>query len=63
MYRKTCLKGQLKKDQKLDFKIDYCLMQVKSSAILSTYIKLPFVFKVSVLPDFEWLLKTGFPVV
>ena len=45
-------------------------MQVKNiaefpgeySAILSTFIKLPFVFKTFVLSIFEWLLKTGFTV-
>ena len=40
-------------------------MQVKSiakhSAILSTYIQLPFVIKIFVLL-FEWALKTGFNV-
>ena len=29
------------------------------SAILSTFIKLPFVFKTFVLSIFEWSLKTG----
>ena len=44
-------------------------MQVKSiaprehPAILSTFIKLPFVFKAFVLSIFEWSLKTGFTVV
>ena len=33
------------------------------SAILMTYIKLPFIFKTFVLSIFEWLLKTGFTVV
>ena len=33
------------------------------SAILLTFIKLPFVFKAFVLSIFEWLLKTGFTVV
>ena len=46
-------------------------MQVKSiaecskgehSAILSTFIKLPFVMKIFVLSIFEWSLKTGFTV-
>ena len=46
-------------------------MQVKSiaecsmgehSAILSTFIKLPYVFKTFVLSIFEWPLKTGFTV-
>ena len=59
------------KDQKLFFKTDYRLIQVKSisecsllehSAILSTFIKLPFVFKTFVLSIFEWPLKTGFTV-
>ena len=52
-YSKTCLKRPLKKDQKLFFKTDYCLMQVKvlqdapreHSAIRSTFIKLPFNIK------------------
>ena len=30
------------------------------SAILSTFIKLPFVFKIFVLSIFEWLFYTGF---
>ena len=34
-------------------------MQVKHSAILSTFIKLPFDFKTIVLSIFEWPLKTG----
>ena len=33
------------------------------SVILSTFIKLPFVFKTFVLSIFEWLLKTGSTVV
>ena len=49
-------------DQKLVFKTDYPLMQVKSIAILSTCIKLPFVIKIFVLSMFGWLLKTGFTV-
>ena len=32
------------------------------SAILLTFIKLPFVFKTFVLSIFEWPLKTGFTV-
>ena len=32
------------------------------SAILLTFIKLPFVFETFVLSIFEWLLKTGFTV-
>ena len=41
-------------------------MQVKSilehSAILSTFIKLPFVIKIFVLSNFEWLFYTGFTI-
>ena len=47
-YSKTCVKRSLSKDQKLDFKTNYHLMQVESiarehSAIFSTFMKLPFV--------------------
>ena len=68
MYSKTCRKRPLKKeDQKLVFKAYYRLMQVESiavehSAILLTFIKLPFVIKVFALSIFEWLLKTGLTV-
>ena len=57
-----------KKYQKLFFKTNYDLMQVKSiaecskgehSAILLTCIKLTSVFKTFVLSIFEWPLKTG----
>ena len=41
----------------------YCrMLPLEHSAILSTFIKLPFVFKTSVLSIFEWPLKTGFTV-
>ena len=41
----------------------YCrMLQRKHSAILSTFIKLPFVIKIFVLSIFEWPLKTGFTV-
>ena len=59
------------KDQNLVFKANYRLMQVKSiaecsnedhSAILSTFIKLPFVIKIFVLSIFEWPLYTGFTI-
>ena len=36
---------------------------IEHSAILFTFIKLPFVFKTIVLSIFEWSLKTGFTVV
>ena len=69
-YSKICLKRPLKKKTKMVFKTDYRLMKVKSiaecskehSAILSTFIKLPFVIKICVLSIFEWPLKTGFTV-
>ena len=38
------------------------MLQVEHSAILSTFIKLPFVIKTFVLSIFEWLLKTCFTV-
>ena len=49
------------------FNANYRLMQVKSiaecsSAILSTFIKLPFVINIFVLSNFEWSLTTGFTV-
>ena len=64
---KPVLSDHSKKDQKLVFKNDYRLMQVKSitgehSAIFSTFIKLPFVINIFVLSIFEWPLKTGFTV-
>ena len=41
----------------------YCrMLQGEHSAILSTFIKLPFVIKISVLSIFEWPLKIGFAV-
>ena len=36
--------------------------QGEHSAILLTFIKLPFVMKIFVLSIFEWQLKTGFTV-
>ena len=62
------LSSHSKRRPKLVFKTEFCLMQVKSiaewehSAILSTFIKLPFVIKVFLLSIFEWPLKTGFTV-
>ena len=38
------------------------MLQGEHSAILSTFIKLPFVIKFFVLSIFEWPLKTGFTV-
>ena len=60
---KPVLSGHSKRRRKIGFKTDCHLMQVKEhSAILSTFIKLPFVFKTSVLSIFEWRLKIGFTV-
>ena len=69
-YTKACVKQPLSKDQKLVFKINYRLMQVKSIAECSkwsilqylTFIKLPFVIKIFVLCIFEWLFYTCFTV-
>ena len=38
------------------------MLQGEHSAILSTFIKLPFVIKIFVLSFFEWPLKSGFTV-
>ena len=55
---KTCLSGHSKR-----FKTDFNAGQMYAeSAILSTFIKQPFVFKIVVLSIFEWPLKTGFTV-
>ena len=41
----------------------YCrMLQAEHSAILWTFIKLPFVIKIFVLSIFEWPLKTGFTI-
>ena len=70
-YNKTCHKRPLKKNTKNWFSrpiIPQCRSKVlqnallEHSAILSTFIKLPFVFKTFVLSIFEWPLKTGFTV-
>ena len=70
-YSKTSLKRPLKKDQKIGLQDrlllnagqKYCRMpQRKHSAILSTFIKLPFTIKTFVLSIFKWPLKTGFTV-
>ena len=39
------------------------MLQGEHSAILSTFIQLPFVITIFVLSIFEWLLKTGFTVI
>ena len=63
-HSETCLKPPLKKKAKIRFQDNYRLMKVKNiaeSAILLTFIKLPFAIK-TFLFIFEWLLKTGFHV-
>ena len=71
LYNKTCLKRPLKKKTKIGFQDQlslnagqkYCRMpQGEHSAILSTFIKLPFIIKIFVLSIFEWPLKKGFIV-
>ena len=68
---KTCVKQPLSEKPKIGFQDQlsliagqkYCrMLQGEHSAILSTFIKLPFVIKIFVLPIFEWPLKTGFTV-
>ena len=65
------LNGHSQKDQKLVLKTNlslnagqkYCrMLEVKHSAIISTFIKLSFVFKIFVLSIFEWPFYIGFTV-
>ena len=67
-YIKTCVIWPLSKnDHKLVFKNagpnDCRMLQCEHSAILSTFIKLPFVIKIFVLSGFEGLFYTGFSVI
>ena len=71
MYSKTCVKRPLSNRQKIGFQDQlllnagqkYCrMLQGEHSAILSTFIKLPFVIKIFVLSIFEWPFYTGFTV-
>ena len=72
IYSKTGLKRpKKKKDQKLRFSdrllLDagqkYCrMLQREHSAVLLTFLKLPFVIKIFVLSNFEWPLMTGLTV-
>ena len=68
---KTVLSGHSKRRPKIGFQDrfllnacqKYCrMLQEEHSAILLTFIKLPFVIKIFVLSIFEWPLKTGFTV-
>ena len=70
-YSKACVKQPLSKRPQIGFEDQillnagqmYCrMLQEEHSAILSTFIKLPFVIKIFVLSIFEWPLKTGFTV-
>ena len=63
MYSKTCVKRPLSNRPKIGFHGQlslnagqkYCrMLQREHSAILSTFIKLPFVIKIFVLSIFEW---------
>ena len=68
---KTCVKRPLSKRPKIGFQDQlslnagqkYCgMLQEEHSAILSTFIKLPFVIKTFVLSIFEWQSYTAFTV-
>ena len=70
---KTCVKLPLTKSPKIDFqnqlplnsgqKYMYCRrLRGEHSAILSTFIRLPFVIKIFVFSIFEWPFYTGFTV-
>ena len=69
MYSKTCVKRPLSKRRKIGFQDqlslnagqEYCrMLLLEHSAILLTFIKLPFVIKSFVLSDFEWQFCTDF---
>ena len=70
-YSKTCVKWPLSKRQKIGFQDQLSLnagqkyrrmLQGEHPAILSTFIKLPFVIKIFVLSIFEWSFYTGLTV-
>ena len=70
MYSKTCVKRPLIKTKNgfqyqitLNAGQKYCrMLQGEHSALLLTFIKLPFVIKIFVLSIFEWPFYTGFTV-
>ena len=71
VYSKTCVKQTFSKRPKIGFEYrlllnagqKYCrMLQGEHSAILSTFIKLPFVIKIFVLSIFERPFYTGFTV-
>ena len=68
-FSKTCIKWPLSKRPKIGFQAQlllhtgqkYCrMLSLEHSAILSTFIKQPFVIQILVLSVFEWPLKTGY---
>ena len=70
-YSKTCVKQPLSRRLKFDFQDQlllnagqkYCrMLQGEHSALLLTFIKLPFGIKIFVLSVFEWTFYTGFTV-
>ena len=70
-YSKTCVKRPLSKRLKIGFQDQLSLnagqkccrvLQGEHSAIILTFIKLPFVIKIFVLSIFEWPFCTGFTV-
>ena len=69
--QETCVKWGLLKRPKIGFQDQlllnagqkYCrMLQEEHSAILLTFIELPFVIKIIVLFIFQWLFYTGFTV-
>ena len=69
IYSKTCVRQPLSKRPKIGFQYQISLnagqkywrmLQGEHSAILSTFIKLPFVIKIFVLSIFKWPFYTGF---
>ena len=71
MYSKTCVKQLFSKRLKIVFQDQISLnegqkyfrmLPLEHSAILLTFIKLPFVIKIYVLSIFEWSFYTGFAV-
>ena len=66
-YDTTCLNRPLKKKTQIGFQdrlshnaLVKSIVEWEHSAILSTFIKLPFDIKIFVLSIFEWLFYTGF---
>ena len=71
LFSKTCVKWPLSKRPKIDSQDQlllnagqkYCrMLQGEHSAMLLTFIKLQFVFKIFIFSIFEWSFYTGFTV-